>query len=230
MNILALDTSGPVCSVAVMKDGGLAYEARAVNRKTHSRNLMPMVDEALARAGLEIGEVSLIAAVVGPGSFTGVRIAVAAAQGMARGLGISCVPVNALEAMAASWPVGGEEVICAIRDARGGQVYGAAFQNGNRLTPDAALPLVDFLAAVSPLGKRFYFLGDGLAPSKEGIERALGIRARFAPAFAVLPGAAAAAFIAFLHPERAVPPGKLMPSYLRAPQAERARALSNEQG
>lgn len=227
MNILALDTSGPACSVAVLRDGKLAYEARVVNQKTHSRSLMPMVREALERAGLEAKDVSLVSAVVGPGSFTGVRIAVSAAQGMARGLGVPCLPVNALEAMAASCQLGDGEVVCPIRDARGGQVYGAAFRGGIRLIQDAALPLAEFLAMVEPLGERLYFLGDGVAPSKAAIGRAFGARARFAPAHGILPGAAAAALIAHLHPERAVAPGELLPVYLRAPQAERARAQSN---
>ncbi|HSK69840.1 MAG TPA: tRNA (adenosine(37)-N6)-threonylcarbamoyltransferase complex dimerization subunit type 1 TsaB, partial [Candidatus Limnocylindria bacterium] len=102
MNVLALDTSGPACSVAVLRDGRLAYEARAVNKLTHSRSLMPMVQEALQKAGISVSDISLLAAVTGPGSFTGVRLGVGAAQGMARGLGIRCVGINALEAMARS--------------------------------------------------------------------------------------------------------------------------------
>ena len=83
MKILALDTSGPVCGVAVTADGQVLYEGAAVNRMTHSVNLMPMVDEALLRAGVKIAEIDLLAAVVGPGSFTGVRIGVSTVKGMA---------------------------------------------------------------------------------------------------------------------------------------------------
>ena len=87
MKILAVDTSGPVAGVAVLRDGALAYEATAVNKMTHSVNMMPMVEEALNRSGMTIGEIDLFAAVVGPGSFTGVRIGVSAVKGMAHGAG-----------------------------------------------------------------------------------------------------------------------------------------------
>ena len=223
MTILALDTSGPSCSVAVSQEQQLLYEARAVNKLTHSRSLMPMVEEALNKSGRALGDIGLIAAVVGPGSFTGVRIGVAAAQGIARGLGIRCVPVNALEAMARNvWGPGG--VVCTIRDARAGQVYGAAFMNGTRLIPDSAMMLGDFLDTVSPLGTPLVFLGDGLAVGRGLITDRLGSRALFVPAHLVLPGAASAAGIAFEHMNSAVEPGQLLPLYLRAPQAERLRA------
>ena len=94
MTILALDTSGPACSAAILDGAGLCYEARAVNKLTHSRNLLPMVEEALDKGGKTMADITLVAAVVGPGSFTGVRIGVATAQGLARARGIQCLPVN----------------------------------------------------------------------------------------------------------------------------------------
>ncbi|MDD4080272.1 MAG: tRNA (adenosine(37)-N6)-threonylcarbamoyltransferase complex dimerization subunit type 1 TsaB [Eubacteriales bacterium] len=223
MTILALDTSGPVCSAAVMAAGSLSYEARAVNKLTHSRNLLPMVEEALGKAGMSVNDIGLVAAIVGPGSFTGVRIAVATAQGIARARGIKCLPVNALEAMAASF-LSPESVICPIRDARSMQVYGAAFRDGKRLMEDAALPLTEYLAQVSAFEGQLLFAGDGVAPCRDRILESLGSRALFAPAHLVLPGAGAAAYLASLRADEAVPPGELKPLYLRAPQAERLRA------
>ncbi len=227
MNILALDTSGPACSVAVVRGGRLAYEARAVNKLTHSRSLMPMVEEALHKAGLSVRDVNLIAAVTGPGSFTGVRLGVGAAQGMARGLGVRCVGVNALEAMARSLFMM-DKVICPIRDARGGQVYGAAFLNGERLMPDAAAPLAGYLDAVAGFEGELVFLGDGVDPLRERIIEHMVTRALFAPAHLLLPGAASAACIALEHQKEAVEPGALLPVYLRAPQAERERMRKGE--
>ncbi len=226
MTILALDTSGPVCSVAVMAEGRLRYEARAVNKLTHSANLLPMVEEALDKAGKTVADLQLVAAVVGPGSFTGVRIGVGTAQGIARARGIGCVPVNALEAMAAAFFAPGL-VICPIRDARGMQVYGAAFQEGRRLMEDVALPLEAYLARLSDIKEPLLFVGDGVAPCRESIRESLGSRALFAPGHLVLPGAGSAACLASLKPREAVPPGQLKPLYLRAPQAERLRARQN---
>ena len=101
MNLLAVDTSGPVAGVAVLRQGQVAYEGAAVNSMTHSVSLLPMVEEALTRSGLDIGDIGLFAAVTGPGSFTGVRIGVSLVKGMAHGAGKPCLGVDALEALAA---------------------------------------------------------------------------------------------------------------------------------
>ena len=101
MRILALDTSGPVCGVAVAHEGGVLYEAAAENRFTHSASLLAMVDEAFTHTGLSVGEIDLFAAVVGPGSFTGVRIGVSTVKGLAHGAAKPCVAIDALEALAA---------------------------------------------------------------------------------------------------------------------------------
>ena len=229
MIILTLDTSGPVCSVAVMEQSVLRYEARAVNRLTHSESLMPMVQEALQKSGVPRETLTHLACVVGPGSFTGVRIGVAAAQGMARGMGLPCIAINALEAMA--WGACmADTVICTIRDARSSQVYGAAFRDGKRLINDCALKLAEFLDAVSPLGERLYFLGDGAPVYHDQIVRILGQRALIAPPHLVQPGAGHAACLAMEKMREAVDPGQLMPLYLRAPQAERLRAMRDGHG
>ena len=147
MRLLIIDTSGPVCGVAVMEDEKVLSEFTAQNRNTHSANLMPMTEAALEAAGKTIGEMDAIAAVTGPGSFTGVRIGVATAKGLAHGAGIPCIPVDALEALNAS--AGGfAGVVCPIQDARAGQVYGAAFRGGERLMKDEALKLEEFLERV----------------------------------------------------------------------------------
>ena len=98
MKLLAIDTSGPVCGVAVMKDGAIVYEASAINKMTHSVNLLPMIDTACQSAGLTIADLDRIAVVVGPGSFTGVRIGVSTVKGLAHAHNTPCVAIDALEA------------------------------------------------------------------------------------------------------------------------------------
>ena len=229
MNIRALDTSGPVCGVAVARDGEIAYEGSAVNRMTHSVNLMPMVDEALRRAGVSVGEIDLYACVTGPGSFTGVRIGVSAVKGMAHGANKPCVGVDALEALASGFcdtPC----LICPIQDARAGQVYGAAFLAGmppERLLPDMAEKLdifVEKTLAVARDDQPLLFLGDGAKPCRERITELLGQRARFAPAHLAYLRPASVALLADAFSSQAVDYLTLQPKYLRAPQAERARA------
>jgi len=229
MIILAMDTSGPVAGVAVMKDGAVVYEAAAVNKMTHSVNMMPMVEEALTRSGLSVEDVELYAAVTGPGSFTGVRIGVSAIKGMAHGAGKNCIGVDALEALASGLCMT-DGIICPIQDARAGQVYGAAFRGGmppERLVPDMAEKLTVYLEKVLAVAKpeeKLYFLGDGVATYRQVIEAQLGERAVFAPAHCSYLRPASVAMLAELRKEEAIDYLTLAPVYLRAPQAERARA------
>ncbi len=228
MNILAIDTSGPVAGVAVLKDGEVAYEAAAVNKMTHSVNMMPMIEEALTRSGLDVSDIGLYACVTGPGSFTGVRIGVSAVKGLAHGAGKPCVGVDALEALSMSVCMT-DMLLCPIQDARAGQVYGAAFEQGmppKRALPNMAEKLGEFLRkALEAAGeKKLLFVGDGVKPHRKAIEEILGDRAVFAPAHMSYLRPASVAVLAGLYQDQAVDYLTLMPVYLRAPQAERERA------
>ena len=198
-------------------------EFTAQNRNTHSASLMPMVEAALTAAGTEIGELDAIAAVTGPGSFTGVRIGVATAKGLAHGAGIPCIPVDALEALCVSAGAF-DGIVCPIQDARAGQVYAAAFRNGERLTGDAPMKLEAFMDSISGLGERFLFTGDGVPVFRDRIREILGERASFAPAHLGYLRPSAAGCIAmkkgkttdYLHLEA---------TYLRPPNAQKNRKL-----
>ncbi len=226
MILMCVDTSGPSAGLALVRDGELIYEATLVNKLTHSVNLMPMAEEALRSSGLEMKDIGLFAAVAGPGSFTGVRIGVAAVQGMAQGLNKLCLPVNALEALAFGL-LSDEYIVCPIRDARAGQVYGAAFRAGQRLMEDAVLKLPEYLEEIKPLGERFVFTGDGVPVSREKIMEALGERAASAPPHLSLLKVGSSAMIAWEKRDQAVQPHELLPLYLRRPQAEREREARN---
>ncbi len=117
MKLLALETSAVSASVAVCEDEYLIAQSFQNNGLTHSRTLMPMVEGLLLNCGLTLNEMDIIAVAAGPGSFTGLRIGVAAAKGLAWPEDRPCAGVSTLEAMA--WGVchmGGE--ICAAMDAR----------------------------------------------------------------------------------------------------------------
>lgn len=226
MIILALDTSGPSAGVAVMRETELVYEATVINALTHSVNIMPMAEEALLRSGLAIGDVSLFAAVVGPGSFTGVRIGVATVKAMAQALNIPCIGVNALEALARGL---GQApcLVCPIRDARVSQVYGAAFRDGRRVMDDKVLKLPEYLDTIRSLDETFCFVGDGVWPLRGEITGLLGDKASFAPGHLNQLKAGAVASIAWEHRDRAGDAHALLPLYLRAPQAERERQMKH---
>ncbi len=234
MKLLAIDTSGPVCGVAVLVNDQIVYEVSAVNKNTHSVNLLPMVDAAMQSANLTIADLDRIAVVSGPGSFTGVRIGVSTVKGLAHPHHTPCVPVDALEAMA----IGAGEfqgIICPIQDARAGQVYGAAFVNKKgsleRLMDDQPIKLEDYVEAIQAKGechrgsRRFLFLGDGMPVHREKLTKLLGDAAVFAkphqaflrPASVAYLAAQAASTVDYLH---------LEPLYLRAPNAALNKKLT----
>lgn len=226
MNLLCIDTSGPVAGVALIEDGVIRYEAMAVNAFTHSQSMLPMVEEAYTRTGLAVCNTDYFAAVVGPGSFTGVRIGVSTVKGLAHAAGKPCLGVDALESMALGvQPFPG--VICPMQDARAGQVYGAAFQGGTmeRLLADAPIKLEEFLEKAAAFGQPMLFLGDGMPVHQERIAALLGEKARFAPAHLRFLRPAAAALLAWEKREAAGSYLDLQPLYLRAPQAERQKNL-----
>jgi tRNA threonylcarbamoyladenosine biosynthesis protein TsaB len=225
MNILALDTSGPVAGAAILKDGEAAYEAIAVNSFTHSASIMPMVEEGFTRSGLSIRDIDLFAVTVGPGSFTGVRIGVSTVKGMAHGAQKSFIGINALEALASGVPFF-DGVVCPIQDARAGQVYGAAFKAGmppQRLIKDEALKLKEYLDKLASFPGPYLFVGDGVPVHLEMISSALNGKAVFAPVHARFLRPLGVALLADNYKDQAVDYLKLMPYYLRAPQAERQR-------
>lgn len=226
MKLLAVDTSGPVCGVAVMTDQGIRYEASVQNKLTHSVNLMPMIDAALTSSGLALSELDRIAVVTGPGSFTGVRLGVSTVKGLAHGVGKPCVAVDALEAMAHGVGIF-DGMICPIQDARAGQVYGAAFRGDashERLMADTPMKLEDAVNTWLTMGERFLFVGDGMPVHRAKLTSLLGDRACFAlPPFAFLRPAVVAYLGSLITDEKDY--RELMPMYLRSPSAERNRKL-----
>ena len=225
MNILAIDTSGPVAGCAVMRDGKIAHLIAMNQGLTHSETIMPAVDAALSASGLRCGDVHVFAAVAGPGSFTGVRIGVCAAKGLAHAVGKPCVAVHALEALAMNF-YGFDGLCCPILDARRGQVYCAAFDMAAgmpvRALEDAAQPLEEFLARL-PEDRRLVFVGDGVPVHGEAVRSALGERALIALANLRDLRADAACMLAAARPQTWVEAARLRPIYLRAPQAVRER-------
>jgi tRNA threonylcarbamoyladenosine biosynthesis protein TsaB len=126
MRLLALDTSTEACSVALLTEHGLLAESVEIGRG-HAQEILGMVDRILAQGGVTLAGLSGIAAGIGPGSFTGVRVSVAVAQGLAFGAGLPVVPVSSLEALALDAMGRGAERVLACLDARMGEVYWGCF-------------------------------------------------------------------------------------------------------
>ncbi len=224
MNIVAIDTSGPAASCAVMKDGAVIQLTVMNHGLTHSETIMPALDQAMRAAGIGCAEVDVFAAVAGPGSFTGVRIGVCAVKGLAHAWNRPCARVDALEALAMNF-YGFDGLACPILDARRGQVYCAAFDMRNgmprRAMDDMAMDLSAFVEAL-PRDRRIVFLGDGLRVHAATLHDLLP-EAMIAPANLQDLHADAACVLAAAHPDEWIEARLLTPIYLRAPQAERER-------
>ena len=231
MITLGIDTSGPAAGAALTKDGRLLAETTCRLGLTHSQTIMPIIEGLFDLAHIQARDVGLIACVAGPGSFTGVRLGVCAAKGIALATGAKCARINALETLAAGC-FGFDVVICPILDARRGQVYGAAFRYARgdrpeRIRDDAALALSDYLNAL-PDGEKCLFNGDGLAAHRASIEAQWGDRALFMPDALATIRASFACALAENAPDEWMEGDALTPIYLRAPQAERERAARGE--
>jgi tRNA threonylcarbamoyladenosine biosynthesis protein TsaB len=137
MNLLALDTSSDACSVALERDGDV-IERHELRPREHTRLLLPMIEEVLARGDVALPDLDAIVAGIGPGSFIGVRIAVSVAQGMAFAGGRRVVPVSSLAALAAEAFAGaGVERVIVAQDAHRQEVYLARFVRAAGGLPEA---------------------------------------------------------------------------------------------
>ena len=136
MKILAIDTSSEMCSTAILENDQVIDENNLDNGRTHSENLMPLVDELLKRNQLKVEEIEMLACCVGPGSFTGIRIGVASMKPIAEVLNIKIASVTSLETLAKNVENSQKEKIVSLIDARNNQVYCGIFDNNYNLEED----------------------------------------------------------------------------------------------
>lgn len=230
MRLLAFETSAKAGSVALMEDGTLLAESYQNTGLTHSQTLMTMAEDLLKSCG--ITSVDAVAVASGPGSFTGVRIGVAAAKGYAWGAEIPLYGVSTLEAMARNLGIHSGYVL-PVMDARRSQVYNALFsyENGimTRLREDRAISLQELGEEIKNLSKPIFLVGDGsdlcyntlkdvvstlvLPPEHKMHQRAAGV---------------ALGAMAMIARGETGDGAALQPNYLRLSQAERER-LAREQ-
>lgn len=232
MRILSIETSAKACSAAVTEDGALLASAFQCSGLTHSRTLMPMVEGMLKNADLSLAACDAVAVAVGPGSFTGIRIGVAAAKGLAWAAELPCAGCSTLEAMA--WSLAGfQGEVCAAMDARRHQVYNARFQvNGtapHRLTPDRAIALADLVKELEGTSVPQIVVGDGAQLCYDALTAA-GIPAVLAPPNLRMQSAwgVARMGLELARTGQTVSPGELVPMYHRLSQAERERLEREE--
>ncbi len=145
---------------------GQLFQQRSLEAKSHAQNLLPMVSECLDAAGVNLSDLDAIAVTLGPGSFTGVRIGLSVAQGLAFGTGLPLIGKNSLEVMAApALQKDANATVIACLDARMGEVYWAAYDMAGGVMRERATPAVcspeDFNAAVAGLSGALHGVGHG---------------------------------------------------------------------
>lgn len=220
MKILSVDTSAVCASVAITENDKIISLCSTNAGLTHSRTLLPMIDSALKNSETELSSIDAIACSAGPGSFTGIRIGIAAVKGLADGLGIKCLSVSTLKALAYNL-LGDDVIACSVMDARCSQVYCALFDISDgkvtRLCPDKAVKIEDLGKELEQLKKKIVFVGDGAVIC----HKALGYH--IAPPVTRFQNAASVAFAAMndFDESKLIEASALMPVYLRLPQAER---------
>ena len=186
MKLLSIEASGLTASCALISENLLLGEFTVTNRLNHSETLLPMIERLLGFTAVQREEIDAIAVSAGPGSFTGLRIGAATAKGLALALNIPVIRVSSLEGLMQNVRESGKTV-CPIMDARRGQVYCAAYQNGDAVLLEAAKSIGGFLEELGrlPGSGSFLFLGDGVPVHERAIRTALGEKAFFAgPAMA----------------------------------------------
>ncbi|MCL2564142.1 MAG: tRNA (adenosine(37)-N6)-threonylcarbamoyltransferase complex dimerization subunit type 1 TsaB, partial [Oscillospiraceae bacterium] len=183
MRILAIESSAKTASVALVEDGKLIAQNLQHAGLTHSKTLLPMIHALLDGLGMRAADTDKIAVAHGPGSFTGIRIGVATAKGLAFAADKPLIGVSTLEAMAHQAKHLGAGIICPAMDARRGQVYNALFRTEGdrliRLTEDRAIAIED-LFAQPEYAVPYILVGDGAALCHAWIQTD-GIEAKILP-------------------------------------------------
>jgi tRNA threonylcarbamoyladenosine biosynthesis protein TsaB len=223
--LLAIDTATDALSVALGQGGKICFSGWQRRRKGHAEELAPLIDRAMKSSGVKPSDLSSIAVTIGPGTFTGVRIGLAAARGMRVALRIPIMGVNTLELLAVHaaerWP---DRPVMTALDARRGQVYAQYFRRADGEWPEpwsgpAAMPAT---TAATILTDDSVLIGNGATLIANEAHSLTGLKvADCAPD--------AAAIIRFLA-DRPIPVGPAPPPapvYLRAPDAIPAKPLLN---
>jgi tRNA threonylcarbamoyladenosine biosynthesis protein TsaB len=228
MRALAVDTSTSMAGIAVVDEQqGLLAEYMLNDKKTHSQKLVPMLKEVLDSLKMSISDMDILAAVTGPGSFTGLRIGVTTIKSMAYAAQKPTAGIPSLDALASAVAAPGGTMVCPMLDARNNQVYTALyrFRSGRMENTSGymGLHINELVSRIEDRNAHILFTGDAVSLHRDFLKIQLGERCSFAPDFLTQHMAASAAHLALLQLQRGETVGcfDLKPFYLRQSQAER---------
>lgn len=228
MRILSIDTSGSAASCALLEDENPIAEFYTNAKLTHSQTIMPMVDSLFKCSHSKLEDVDLFAVATGPGSFTGLRIGVAAVKGMAQVLEKPCCAISTLEGLAYNLH-DRSGLACAVMDARCGQVYTALFDLDNkisRLSPDDAIPITELVNKLVSLDRPVTLIGDAIGIVCDSFAQQAPLLPpplypspilQMQKAYSV----GLAAYTIYKNGANIITASELVPAYLKLPQAQR---------
>lgn len=227
MKILAIDTSALVATAALCDDEKLIAVYSQKAGMTHSQTMLPIIKNIMDNTETNIDDVDMIAVSEGPGSFTGIRIGIATAKGLAFGKNKICIGVSTLEAMARTIAdFCTDAIICPVMDARRNQLYNAVFEMRGgkllRLTEDRMIEAPALAKELDAMDRPVYFVGDGydiMAKMKLSYQRETPVACRWQNGYGV--AMAALALYNNTEDKSVFTDRMLRPEYLRLPQAER---------
>lgn len=168
MKILSIDTSSNLCSVSLLEDNQTIKELMIDNNKTHSQNLMPLIQNLFVEANTGLPDIDLIACNKGPGSFTGIRIGIATAKAIAEVAKIPVIGISSLDCLAYNVP-NATGVICSIIDANNNQVYCAIFDKNYNLIEQYIADDISNIKSILKNYNDITFVGTGSVNYKDTI-------------------------------------------------------------
>lgn len=225
MKILAIDTSGPNCSAAILDEQKVIGSFNINIGKTHSETLLPLVDELLKVSGIDLKDIDAFACCIGPGSFTGIRIGISTIKGFALSLNKPVISVSTLESLAYNVP-NFDGIICGILNANNNNVYSALYKlkDSLEMIGDYLTDSIDSLIEeIKKHNEKFLFVGDGAIAYREIIQNELKEQALFVPQHLNEQSAISVARVAFdkYNKSEINDAFNVQPLYLRKSQAER---------
>lgn len=230
MKILSIECSATAASCAIVDDGKVKASAFVNTKLTHSQTLMPMIINMLDNSAISLSEIERIAIAAGPGSFTGLRIGISAVKGLATPNNIPCIAVSTLSAMAQQF-IDKNCIVCAVMDARCNQLYNALFkiEDGTitRMCDDRALLVDELKEEINkiPTNNQIIICGDGADLFYKAVSDIKNIY--LAPEHLKFQSAIGVGMQAFNDTDNTITYDKLLPTYLRLPQAERELKAKN---
>jgi tRNA threonylcarbamoyladenosine biosynthesis protein TsaB len=220
MKILAMDTSSVNATVAVGDENKILGEYTVAGERAHSQIIMPMLEELLSRCGISLKDIDVFVVALGPGSFTGLRIGIAAMKTLASTLDKKIIGVSSLDEVAANFTIS-DKYICPIFDARRSDVYNAVYKNNEKITPDRICHIDTVLMEMAD--KEVIFAGDAVGKYKERILGASNPNWQIAPLHLSTQSASSLIYAAQKRIENEAydDADNLLPIYIRPSQAER---------